>query len=58
MKDKILTTITSGSGLFGIEFLHRLNIPELFKFSGETVIGCLTIIYLVLKIKKIYNEKD
>jgi len=57
MKDKIITTLTGSTGIFGIEIIHKINIPEIFKFSGETIIGTLTIIYLILKIKRLYNEK-
>lgn len=57
MRDKILIPLTSGTGIFSIEFLHNMNIPDIFRFSGETLIGLLTIIYLTLKIKKLYNEK-
>ena len=45
------TVFTAFSGLFSIETLHALNVPELLKFGGETVIGILTIWYLILKIQ-------
>jgi hypothetical protein len=51
MRDSIVCLI-SGTGFASIEVLQNINIPELFKFGGQTVIGVLTIIYLVIKIKK------
>lgn len=58
MRDKIITSVTSLSGISAIEIIHQINISEILKFSIETTIGILTIIYLVLKIKKLYNEKS
>jgi hypothetical protein len=57
MRDKITTILASGFGISSIEFLDRIHITDFLKFSGETIIGILTIIYLILKIKKLYNEK-
>ncbi len=50
--------IFSGGSLTGIVLLHHLFIPDIIKFSGETVIGVLTIIYLIVKIIKTKNEKS
>jgi hypothetical protein len=58
MRDKIITTLTSLTSLSSIEVLNKVNIPDLFKFAGESIIGVLTIIYLILKIKKLYHEKN
>lgn len=57
MRDKFITTLTSGTGIFSIEFIHKIDIPSIFKFSGESIIGILTIIYLILKIKKLSKWK-
>lgn len=44
------------SGIFGIEYIEWQSIPELLKFSGQTLIGILTTYYLVLQIRKIRKE--
>lgn len=47
------------TGMLGVEsFEYVENITELVKFAGQSVIGTLTIIYIVLKIKNLLNEKD
>jgi hypothetical protein len=49
----LFTSIISTTGITGIELLEKINIPEIFKFGGQSLIGILTIIYLILKIKKL-----
>lgn len=49
----LLTTLISATGITGIEWIDQLHITELLKFSGQTVIGVLTIVYLCYKIKKV-----
>jgi hypothetical protein len=46
----------SVSGICGIEFIEWQSIPEFFKFSGQTLIGVLTVYYLFLQIRKLKKE--
>lgn len=46
----------SVSGIWGIEFIEWQSIPEFFKFSGQTLIGVLTVYYLFLQIRKLRKE--
>jgi len=58
MKILLRDVVISVSGFVGVEsFEWFKNISEILKFSGQSVIGTLTIVYIVLKIKKLINEK-
>lgn len=51
--NSLLTTFISITGISSIEWFDQSHLPELLKFSGQTVIGILTIVYLYYKIKKV-----
>jgi hypothetical protein len=51
--EAIKVPITAVSGLVGIELVKFAELSEIAQFLGQTVIGVLTIIYLIVKIKKI-----
>jgi hypothetical protein len=53
MRENLTVFVTSFCGLFSINMIDITQLTEVVKFSGQTVIGILTIIYLVIKIKKI-----
>ena len=53
----IKVPITAVSGLVGIELVKFAELSELMQFLGQTVIGVLTIIYLIVKIKNLTKGK-
>ena len=54
VKESMSTILVGMSGALGIEAINFIDISEVMKLVGQSIIGVLTIVYLVYKIR---NEK-
>jgi hypothetical protein len=50
-------SLVSIFAIFSIEGLNIIDIPEIMKFTGQTIIGILTVIFLYLQIDKLVKER-
>jgi hypothetical protein len=54
IKESVSTVGVAISGALGIQFINLIDISQILQLIGQSVIGVLTIVYLVYKI---INEK-
>ena len=54
IKESVSTVGVAISGALGIEAINFIDISKVMQLIGQSVIGVLTIVYLVYKIR---NEK-
>ena len=57
IKESMSTVLVGMSGALGIEAVNFLNISEAMQLIGQTIIGTLTIIYLVYRIRNERRKK-
>lgn len=56
---KLLNSYTiSLSSLLSINIIDLVKLSYIVKFSGQSLIGIMTIIYLYYQIKKIRHDKE
>ena len=57
IKESMSTGLVGMSGALGIEAVKFLNVSEVMQLIGQSVIGTLTIIYLVYRIRNERRKK-
>ena len=57
IKESMSTVLVGMSGALGIEAVKFLNVSEVMQLVGQSVIGALTIIYLVYRIRNERRKK-
>ena len=54
IKESVSTIAVAISGALGIQLINLINLSSVLRLVGQTIIGVLTIVYLVYKIR---NER-
>lgn len=57
MIQSLKTGLAGFSGIFLIQVANWIDVQDFIKFSIQIIIGILTIVYLILKIKKLRKNE-